>query len=105
MITENESVQVSVTDTPPPDHDEYIGMDRPLLRTTFYVGVVVFILAIIVMFFGCSLARASAGDCEFIKNSDDRHLCRATAKNQPSECEFIKDNDKRHICRAKFPLR
>jgi len=103
MITEDESVPATTSDVPP-DPDEYVGMDRPLLKTTFYVGVVVFIIAFIVMFFCCSLARASAGDCEFIKNSDDRHL-RATAKNQPSECEFIKDNDKRHICRAKFPLR
>jgi len=84
---------------------EYHGMKRPLLRTTFVIGLVVFIFAVLIMLFGCSLARAAASDCEFIKNADDRHLCRAQAKDSQSECYFIKDHDKRHMCMAKFPRR
>jgi hypothetical protein len=84
---------------------EYAGMDRPLIKTTFWLGFVVCIIAIVYIAFGCSPARASASECEFIKDSDERHFCRAGAKNQPSECEFIKNSDKRHICRAKFSQR
>lgn len=94
-----------VTDEKIINEIEYGGMKRPLLRATFVIGLMVFIFAILIMLFGCSLARAAASDCEFIKNSDDRHLCRALAKDSQSECYFIKDHDKRHMCMAKFPRR
>lgn len=50
---------------------------------------------------GCiALAHASPLDCEGIKDSDQRHYCRAVSIPRKSECSFIKDNDLRRQCRA-----
>lgn len=46
-------------------------------------------------------AQASPLACEEIKDSDQRHFCRAVSKPDPSECEFIKNETLRYECRAR----
>lgn len=38
--------------------------------------------------------------CGFIKDSDERSLCRAIEQKNSGQCGFIKDSDKRAYCRA-----
>jgi len=42
----------------------------------------------------------AGASCEFIKDPDKRHYCRALSDRKPSECEFIKDHDLRTLCRV-----
>jgi len=44
-------------------------------------------------------AVAGGAECEFIKDSDMRHYCRAVARHAPSWCEFIRSSDLRIRCR------
>lgn len=60
----------------------------------FVIAAAVFMLAI------QGLAEGSTTECELIKDSDQRHYCRAMANHRKSYCESIKDNDLRHRCRA-----
>jgi hypothetical protein len=46
------------------------------------------------------LASGSTTECELIKDSDQRHYCRAMASHRKSWCESIKNADLRHRCRA-----
>lgn len=52
----------------------------------------------------CGNTRAAHGsplDCEQIRDSDQRHFCRAISIPRKSECEFIKQHDLRFECRAR----
>lgn len=68
-----------------------------------YVG-----LSLVTLFFwsmtwyGCyRTALGSASSCDFIKDADRRHFCRAVSIPRKSECEFIRNSDLRHECRAR----
>ena len=45
-------------------------------------------------------AFGSPLECESIKDADQRNYCRAVSKQQKSYCNFIKNGDLRHRCRA-----
>lgn len=50
-------------------------------------------------------AAAGAADCEFIKDSDMRHYCRAVATGHRTWCEWIRQGDLRTRCRWEVDLR
>jgi len=45
-------------------------------------------------------AYASPADCEYIKDADQKHYCRALSKPDKSQCEYIKNRDLKMQCRA-----
>lgn len=57
------------------------------------------VASLVILTLGHGLAQAS-GECELIKDSDQRNYCRAVTKGSPTWCEFIKEPDLRHRCRA-----
>lgn len=75
-------------------------------RALFYAALLVFCaLAWGLALKACtSAAHAQSGSCEFIKDADERHYCRACS-GRPGECEFIKRGDLRHKCRALCKMR
>jgi len=44
-------------------------------------------------------AAGGGSDCEFIKDSDMRHYCRAVATGHRTWCEWIRQGDLRTRCR------
>lgn len=71
-------------------------------RAAVYGGMLLFCLFFWAMVIaGCSkLAYGSPLQCESIKDSDQRHYCRAISIPRKSECEFIHNHDLRMQCRA-----
>lgn len=49
---------------------------------------------------GTGVALASSLDCLQIHDSDRRHFCLAVTKPDKLECEFIRNSDLRAQCRA-----
>ena len=47
-----------------------------------------------------SAALADSSDCTFIRNNDQKSMCRALTKKDSSECTFIRNDDKKSMCRA-----
>ena len=45
-------------------------------------------------------AYAQASNCSFIRDPDQRALCRAQTGGSTSQCSFIGDPDTRALCRA-----
>lgn len=43
--------------------------------------------------------------CEFIRDTDARHYCRAVGELRPTECEFIRDSARRIECRFEVERR
>jgi hypothetical protein len=72
-------------------------------RCCVYGGILLFCLAFwaLVIAGCCRLAHASPLSCESIKDSDQRHFCRAISIPDKSECELIKAHDLRYECRAR----
>lgn len=79
-----------------------VSWSTVLSRLAVYVGILLFCFGTRgLLIKGCiALAHASSLDCEGIKDTDQRHYCRAVSIPRKSECEFIKDNDLRRQCRA-----
>lgn len=50
-------------------------------------------------------ATGGGGDCEFIRDSDMRHYCRAVATGHRTWCEWIRQGDLRVRCRWEVDLR
>lgn len=73
-----------------------------LKRLCVYGGMLLFcLLTWGLVIAGCSkLAYGSPLQCEGIKDSDQRHYCRAISIPRKSECEFIHNEDLRRQCRA-----
>jgi hypothetical protein len=46
--------------------------------------------------------RAFGGDCNIIRDPDERHMCLAVTQRLKSECEFIKKPDLRQECRIRL---
>lgn len=67
---------------------------RPFLAALFALFVFVASLT------SFAADAGGGGRCEFIKDHDKRHLCRAISEKNPSWCEFIKDKDTKNFCRA-----
>ena len=44
--------------------------------------------------------QAGSSDCGFIRDADQRALCRARASGSTSDCGFIGNSDLRSYCRA-----
>lgn len=79
--------------------------DRPAGRCLAYGLMLVFCLAFwALVIVGCE-SVAHCGDCDTLKQPDERHLCRATTQCLKSECEFIKDPDARQVCRVRVKER
>ena len=61
-------------------------------------------LALAVVIGGAALAppvvHAQSSQCGYIRDADDRALCRAKTAGSSSQCGYITDADKRSYCRA-----
>lgn len=66
-----------------------------------FMGVLVLLLAA----FWAADATGGSADCEFIKDSDMRHYCRAISKDHRTWCEWIQQGDLRARCRWEVDLR
>lgn len=67
-------------------------MKNPLL------GWVATVVALIGAFWAADAAGGSA-DCEFIRDGDMRHYCRAVSTGHRTWCEWIRQGDLRVHCR------
>ena len=45
-------------------------------------------------------SNAYAIPCDFISNSDLKHVCKALKEKSTSECYFVQDNDFKYGCLA-----
>ena len=66
-----------------------------------FVGTVALLLAA----FWAADATGGPADCEFIKDPDMRHYCRAVATGHRTWCEWIRKGDLRTRCRWEVDLR
>jgi len=57
------------------------------------------------MFFLLFVIELGSTSCEFIREADARHYCRAVVLSRPTECEFIRDSAKRTMCRVEVARR
>ena len=77
---------------------------RVLGRAFFYIACLAFCvlcwLGVFLAFERLAHGQTSAGQCELIKDHDQRQYCRACATGRTGTCEFIKERDLRHRCRA-----
>lgn len=83
--------------------DPELGWSRVLERALFYVAC--FLLCVgfwyaLFLLFASDAHGQTSGQCELIKDHDQRQYCRACATGRVGTCEFIKDRDLRYRCRA-----
>lgn len=74
-------------------------------RLAFYLGLALFCLAcwygVFLLFERVAFGQSTGGQCELIRDTDQRHYCRACwQQGKQGECELIKDRDLRYQCRA-----
>lgn len=61
---------------------------------------IVIYLQITLLAFGLMIASVAHADCYSMKNSDNKNVCLAKAKNQSSYCYSVLDSDIKNNCLA-----
>lgn len=87
-----------------------VGWGVVLARFAFYLACALFCMgvwgAVFWAFERLAFGQSTGGQCELIKNVDQRHYCRACwQQGKQGECELIKDRDLRYQCRAQCKAR